>query len=432
MAEPQRMISNELFEAIVKASDNAPQPKFGQVAATVINLMNGTPQTDQFKAIISEAGALSEVSNVSVQNRRGLIVSKDDLKSILKYVNLAKDLPIKESDAEIYLGYNKNDSFFEEEKHKFLLPEKQVEFDQPIYNHAAQWDKLVEGIQNIGNELVSYSRDFKREADDTIDILKDLYKYLKVHGFIADNTGKDIVDAGTKTLNTWKEDTTRHQQTVKNTYDKLSMFRSTLTKTIDKSIRERGNAIRALNMSSEIVQLEQQIQEVKKEKAKLQKQYDEEVGLAFTGAGALIFAPAGIIAWAITGGIFGDKAEKTRKKQDEKNAELEKLEKNLGTFNRISGNISKLETATKDLSLALSSADIGFQHLMIAWDSILKDIDNAVEHLNNMDDPEYVTRVVNLKNELENARDSWDDCQYIAEELVKCFKDAYEEFQANK
>ncbi|MCM1121511.1 MAG: alpha-xenorhabdolysin family binary toxin subunit A [Eubacterium sp.] len=432
MAQPQRMTSNALLEAIAKAAGNAPQPKFGQTAAVLLNLMNGTPQTGPFKDIIDAAGAAGEVSNISVQNQRGLVVSKDDLKNILKYVNLAKSLPLTEADAEIYLGYKSDDPFFDEEKHKFLLPKRQVEFDLPIYNHAVQWDGLAVDIQNIGNALVSYSMSFKNKADSTIKVLEDLNQYLKVHGFIADDTGKDIVEAGTETLNLWKKDTLRHQQTVKNTYDKLGTFRSALTGTIDKSIRDRGTAIRALDLGSEIEKLQQQVQDLKDDIELLQKEYNEEVGLAFTGAGGLIFGLVGILSWAITGGIFGDKAEKTRKEKNAKENELAPLEKKLKSLDQINGNISELETSTTDLSLSLASADTGMQHLIVAWDGILKDIDSAVEHLNNMDDPEYVKRVAGLTSELKDARDSWDGCYKIAEELVKCFTDAYQEAQRNK
>ena len=432
MAEPQRRSPNELLEAIAKASGNTPQPKFGQVAASVLNLMNGISQIAIFKEVVDEAGAVNELSTASVRNQRGLVVSKDDLKSILRYVDLAKSLPLTETAAETYLGYKKDDPFFNDEKHKFLLPSKQVEFDLPIYNHAIEWDGLAVDIQNIGNALVSYSLSFTNKADSTIKILDDLNQYLKVHGFIADATGKDIVEAGTDMLKLWKKDTENHLKTVSDTYNKLNTFRTALNGTINKSITDRSTAIRALNLTPELEQLKKQIKDLDDEIDRLKKEYDEAVGLAFTGAGGLIFGGIGIIAWAITGGIFGNRAEKIRKKQNDKREELKPLKDKLTALDKIDGSIRDLENSTKDLSQALASADTGLQHLIVAWDGIKEDIDNAVAHLNNMDDPEYVKYVSTLTSELKAARDSWSDCHNIAKDLIKCFDDAYKEYEANK
>lgn len=432
MTEPLRRSTNILLEAIAKASQNAEPAKFAQTAASMLSLMDGTSRIEAFRGIVNEAGAADELSEKAVQEQKGLIVSKDDLKCILRYVDMAKALPLTKETAETYLGYKSDDPFFQEEKHKFLKPEKQVAFDKPIYDHAIQWDPLAVEIQNVGKTLTDYADLFTSRADSTVEVLEDLNKYLKVHGFIADDTGKEIVECGTDMLRLWKDDTGRHKETVQKTYGKLGVFRDAMNDKISKSVMDRSKAIAALNLCAEQQELQQEIDDLKQEIKSLEQEYDEAVGLAFTGAAGLVLGVLGIISWAITGGIYGDRAEKIRKKKKEKNNELKPLEEKLDAYSKIDGSIKKLETSITDISHALSSADIGLQHIMTAWNSLEQDIDNALLHLNRMDDPAYVKYVFTLTNELKEARTSWLGCKKIAEDLLKCFKEAYEEYGKDK
>ena len=312
------------------------------------------------------------------------------------------------------------------------MPEKQVAFDKPIYDHAVQWDPLAVEIQNVGKTLTDYAKLFASRADSTVEVLQDLNKYLKVHGFIADDSGKQIVECGTEMLRLWKDDTGRHKDNVQKTYRKLGVFRDEMNDKISKSVVDRSKAIAALDLCTEQRDLQQEIDDLKQEIKSLEQEYKEAVGLAFTGSAGLVLGIPGIISWAVTGGIYGDRAEKIRKKKKEKNRELKPLEEKLDKYSKIDGSIKKLETSITDISHALSSADIGLQHIMTVWNSLEQDIDNALLHLNRMDDPEYVKYVFTLTNELKEARTSWAGCKKIAEDLLRCFKEAYEEYGKTK
>lgn len=100
MAEPLRRSANALLEAIAKASQNAEPAKFGQTAASVLSLMDGTSRIEAFRGIVDAADAADELSEKAVQEQKGLIVSKDDLKCILRYVDMAKALPLTKETAE--------------------------------------------------------------------------------------------------------------------------------------------------------------------------------------------------------------------------------------------------------------------------------------------------------------------------------------------
>lgn len=436
MSEPMKNVQNTqntLMQAITQASQNAEQAKFGQVASAVISLMNGVSQIEPFRDVVVAAGAVNELSQTAVQRQRGLILSKDDLKSILRYVDMAKALPLTEKDAEIYLGYQKDNSFFKEEKHKFLLPQNQVKFDRPIVEHADQWAALVVQIQRLGKYLRDYAASFLKESDDVIKVLKDLSDYLTVRGGVIDDKSTIIVVYGTDVLRAWKKNTRFYRDKVEVIYRNLTTFRNRLNETISKSIVDRSSAIASLNLSAEQIELQNQIKALEDEKEGLEKEYSQAVGLAFTGMAGLLFSgPLGIISWSITGGIYGDKAEKIRKEKDTKGEKIAELQNELTACSAIEGNISKLKTSMTDMSHALFAADIGFQHLLTAWDSMEQDLDNAIEHLNRMDDPEYASFVGTLRSEVKEARTSWADCDKVADDLMQCFNDAYTEYMAER
>ncbi len=433
MSEPMKNAQNDLIQAIAQASQNAERAKFGQVASAVFSLMNGVSQIEPFRDVVAAAGAVDELSQTAVQRQRGLILSKDDLKSILRYVDMAKALPLTESDAERYLGYKKDNLFFKEESHEFLLPHNQVKFDRPIVEHADQWAPLAVQVQSLGKYLSDYAQSFVKKADEVIKVLNDLNEYLIVRGGVIDDKSTIIVAYATDVLRAWKKNTRFYRDKVEVVYRNLNTFRNRLNDTVSKSIEERSLAIARLNLCGEETELQQQIKALEDEKEGLEKEYDQAVGLAFTGtAGFLFFGAVGIIAWAITGGIYGDKAEKLRKQKDEKGKKIDELQARLTACSEIEGNISKLQTSLADMSHALLAADIGLQHLIIAWDSIEQDIDSAMEHLNRMDDPEYAGFVGTLKSEVVEARTSWADCENIAGDLLQCFKDAYKEYMDEK
>ena len=116
-----------------------------------------------------------------------------------------------------------------------------------------------------------------------------------------------------------------------------------------------------------------------KEISDLQDQYDQYVGLDFTRAAGMIFPPASIISWAVTGGVFGAKAEEVRKKKNLKKDELAPLQKQLNAINRVIGGINKLESCLIDFKTAIAAAVIGVQHINTVWDSIVKDISSALQ-----------------------------------------------------
>ncbi len=107
----------------------------------------------------------------------------------------------------------------------------------------------------------------------------------------------------------------------------LRDYAASFLKTWKKNTRFYRDKVEVIYLSAEQIELQNQIKALEDEKEGLEKEYSQAVGLAFTGMAGLLFSgPLGIISWSITGGIYGNKAEKIRKEKDtigEKIAELQ-------------------------------------------------------------------------------------------------------------
>lgn len=416
--------STDLLAKIADASKQVPPPPFGQVGAAFVNAMGGTLKTAVVDDILGSIGEKVQVSSETLKHHKGVIVSRDDLKKIFSYVSMALSLPATIKEAEEYLGYKSDADFFKEESHKFLTPDNQVAFDKPIIAHAKLWADLEQSIKNQGNELNRYAKDFVMQAESILEVLNDLSKYLKVKGML-DAEGKDIVECGAEILENWKTDTERHKNNSEQLYNRLVSFSQTLENQISASVNQRSSKVSSLGINKEFEDLAGKITNLKKEIKDLQAEYDKNVGLAFTGSAAMVFPPAGVLAWLITGGIFGAAAEKVRKEKNAKEEKLAPLQKQYNAINTVVGGVNTLEAALIDFKSAVDSAIIGVQHLNTTWDSIVEDIKGAQVRINNAEKASYVK---NLLSEISIAKQDWSDCGDITRELVEEFDRARREF----
>lgn len=104
---------SNILKAIANAANNVPPPSFGQVGAAMVNLMGGTLNISALNDVLQESDTKNEISESSVSQSKGFLVSSDDLKNIFLYVDTALNLPRDKENAEYFLGYKSNDPFFE-------------------------------------------------------------------------------------------------------------------------------------------------------------------------------------------------------------------------------------------------------------------------------------------------------------------------------
>lgn len=418
--------STTLLSAIANAVQTAPPLGFGQTGSIILNLMGGKLKSGVVQEILEKANASNDLSNEAIESNKGLLVSIDDLKNIFRYVDEALALPTTIESAEKYLGYKSDDDFFNIDSHKFLSPANQVEFDKPIIEHANQWASLEQSIKELGNSLVTYSKEFVAYGKDLYEVLEDLGKYIK----LKDDKAKDVVDCAMEIMSNWKSITKKQSDKTGDLYKRLQSFSDRMQNntgdndSIYKRVKDRMDEIHTLNLSGEKSEIEEEVKNLEKEIDSLQSEYDELVGLAFTGAAGLVFGPIGIITWAVSGGVCGGIAEKIRKEKNDKKKDLKKLQDQLNAINRVYEGVNNLYNLTTSFQSAIASALVGVQHVRIVWDSVVENLERAYTHIKNFTETGYDSYIKNLMSELNIAVGEWQECGDITKELVELFDEA--------
>ncbi|MCA2648354.1 MAG: alpha-xenorhabdolysin family binary toxin subunit A [Microcystis sp. M069S2] len=162
------------------------------------------------------------------------------------------------------------------------------------------------------------------------------------------------------------------------------------------------------------------IDSLEKEIDQLKKDYDKYVGLAFTGA------VGGIIGIAITGGIFGAKAEKVRKDRNSKIQQKDDKSNDLKRKQQVQGILNQFATQFTDIGMRLLDAQQSLEHLDFLWTDIIARIDQSVDKWNQVKDSDMLLTFV---TDLEGIVNPWKEVGDMSTDLGKVFDKAYEEFK---
>lgn len=159
-----------------------------------------------------------------------------------------------------------------------------------------------------------------------------------------------------------------------------------------------------------------------------QQTYNKLVGYAFTGTTGLVLGPLGIISWAITGGIYGKKAEEVRKHLNELKNKRENIAKKIASLSLMDKHVQTMKSHVLNIATSIENAQVGITHLMLLWDTIEADMENAQEQLKQMDgSKKLILFKVNIASSID---DSWKDVNDITAELIKTFNETLKEVQS--
>lgn len=358
-------------------------------------------------------------------NFRGMLITEQQILDILVYVHTGLLLPT------------------DIEQIKTRLKNPSREFDglkftdfQNLYStietHCRLWSDLEADIKTIGTSLALFGTKFVITANDIIDVIKvmpgvklvDASKKLDGQTFPFSVEDTELRYALVELLEVLRDESIRRGQTTKALGDRLARFRATLDIDIQPQASAMYTSLKNLNVAAEIAQLIIDIATNKTNIETLQSEYNHTVGLAFTGTIGFAFIPfafIGFIAWAITGGIFGKKAEDIRKK---KKAEQDKLAKNntkLAETNVLQAAvISQVESAS-NINSIIADALIGVKNLETMWRAIQENLEISIDELKAADSCLFM---ITLKSRMTAASVSWAKVKDSTIELVELFTQA--------
>lgn len=428
-------------QAVVDSNQN--MPKYG-IAQCMLKLMNGDtsaikqlPTLNQpliYNYTSSQSNdcdnqeLISATSETSIKSSRGLLgLTKENIIDIKTYVNKSLNLKTTEAEVAQILGYQASDPICQ--KHPEFTPAKFAEFYKPFHEHASLWNELETDIISQGNSVQTYGNSFVSHAQFVLNIVKQMKLFSTVEEVkLTHPEDQKIQSKLADILDRWQKETMIYQASTTRLLNKLTSFQNTLVNVLQPSANNMYVLLSDVDLAEEAKQLKQEIDTLQAQINAKQKEYDMDCGLANTGAAGIVLGPLVIVTWAVTGGIYGAKAEKVRKERNQLQSTLDGKKALYDNLNKVSGNVHRATDGIADLKIAITNAITGLKTLNAVWDLLSQYISSAKDSLIHVNEK---TELFDFIYEIENAQSSWKEVPSIAAGLLDLFKQADASFQLN-
>lgn len=370
------------------------------------------------------------VSSEKDQSPKGLILSVENIKNIKQYVDFGMGLCCDADQIQKNMDYP---AAFDGEKYKNLSPAGLANFHRSIHDHCATWSSLEANIKEQGSNLEVYALNFVNTTDPILKIFAELPILKKALTQMQDlpnadlsqlpvtQEDADLLRAISQLLDQLKSETDSELAKTQEVSKQLETFRSTLDNDLTSQLANMEAEVEILSRNFHQSELLQKKTDLTKEIQNLDSQYKKLVGYAFTGASGMVFPPLGIITWAITGGIYGDKAEKVRKQRNQRQDELTQVVDELARQDALAALVSRTSNHLHNSSIVLYDALSGIKNLESLWKCMQTFVANAQTMLASS---QTAPSLLTLESLMKSAHDSWNKVHDMAASLIRTFQEA--------
>ncbi|WP_411354703.1 alpha-xenorhabdolysin family binary toxin subunit A [Xenorhabdus khoisanae] len=374
-------------------------------------------------------------SQIEGATRPGGIFTKEDLISIKLYVKQGLALPYTLEGVKQYIGYNDSDI-------DGLKPADMTTLFKGIHDHTLSWSGVESNIQQQSIDLENAGRQITETGGDIISIIDQMPIIERVKTKLGDLTDKQLaeitytnddkeiaVELG-NILESMKKDIEKQQENTQRVKNSVTDFKITLiggelsngnqAEGLQSQVNNKKYLMDRYNLSTTIKALQDKIDSKNSEIEQLKKDYDKYVGLAFSGMAG------GIIGWAITGGIFGDKAEKARKRKNELIEEVKGLQEQVEGKSALQTAIQDLSLKFSDIGIRMVDAEVALRHLDFMWSTMLTQITTSKDKFAEINDALKLTSFVTTFKQVISP---WKEVRGSSAQLVQTFDQALEEYR---
>lgn len=364
----------------------------------------------------------NEAPSESTSPTRGLILTEDNIIDIKRYVWNGLKLPTSVADVREKLGYSPS---FDEKAHPEIAPAAFVALNTQINTHCREWSDLEASIKSQGTSLKIFSQHFVNTGGDVLEVIQAMPVLERIKKSIGDihfdAEDKSLQGGLVELLSSLREDAEKHQADAHSLAERLEAYRRELENEIVPSTNNMNDTLVRIQQSGETAKLLEKKAKLDTEIKNLNKQYDKLVGYAFTGAAGLVLGPLGIISWAVTGGVFGDKAERVRKERNEREKERDEIIKQLDTEDKLLKFAANTHSSVSKQCAVLDKALIGVKNLEVMWNAVVQYVDDATAEMKNMNEGKSLLL---FQNSMKAAVTSWSEVKNITGELIDLFEAA--------
>ncbi|MCB0086936.1 MAG: alpha-xenorhabdolysin family binary toxin subunit A [Caldilineaceae bacterium] len=387
-------------------------------------------QIVQPEQVISKFMGMVTQSEQGVAREPGLVLTKEDIINIKLYVRDGLALPTEAAEVGSYIGYQHAGI-------AGLEPSDIRAMFERIRTNTLGWDDVEQSVIRQGIDLEIFAKRIIINGDDLISIINQMplvERILKKVGatklqdlsqtqtpkIFYDSDDQLIADDLKTTLDSIKKDIAQQKDRTTAVKTKVTNFRQEISQQLEPEVKRKRDLIKSNNLDQAIKTLAERVDDLTKEIEDKRKEYNKYVGLAFTGAAG---GPVGL---AITGGIFGDKAEKARKAKNRLIDEKRDVEKDLQGKQDLKLAIEKLGDKFADIDMRLIDAEQALQHLEFVWQTLESQIDASLTQFGQITDSQNLRQFVTT---FKTVIDPWRVVQGTSTQLIAILDEAIEAYR---
>lgn len=317
----------------------------------------------------------------------GFLIRRGDIANTRQYVRHVQVLPTRLQDVRQRLNY---ESIGVPE----LEPESIMKMHVSIVAHANTWSALEVGTKELARQLEKFSAEFLLFGNALLDLIKEVelgrrltgtleeltdQEHQKLSQMLLNATEKKGISSLKQYLTMLQERTQKFIKEVSHVEKLACVFETTLTDDLIPTLQIKLSAYKYSGKLGERDDWVDQIEELDEQIELLSATYKKLVGLAFSGMAA---GPLGLV---ITGGVFGDKAEKCRKQKNQLIDKRRVAREKVREVNRVADLLDGLQEQFVDLQGRMFSAEVGAKQLSQVWAYIARYLDEASDELDQVD-----------------------------------------------
>lgn len=349
----------------------------------------------------------------------GLIFTRSDLLTIRKYAKRVKQLPpdkVKlEKEGLDLLGIASTDI---------------LHFYQALNDHVGTWDDLENKTKDLSARLTLFAFEFLRNGNEICGTLMKTEGYRKLK--LADGERVDIkvehhalgqddliiIEHDVPLfLNTMRSEISIVSSMVSRVKELADHFSRTISNQLSPMVTQLSQRVGDVDVLSKIASYREKIAKLDKSIKEKDEEYSKFVGLAFSG---LAFGGVGVI---VTGGIYGDQAERVRKQRDKMMAERRE---HISGIKAITPLLGSLETNAYDfdaLKFLLVDVEEAAKNLEDVWRSLDVYVDTSENRLHELKTDVLLGQFI---YEFRQVLTPWEKIHGMTTQLSKIFNEPLE------
>lgn len=352
----------------------------------------------------------------------GSLLTADNLKVIKRYTNTVNQLPHTRAEIEREVDYA-----------ALGLDASMVhDLYTALHRHVYEWDILERSIKQLGPEIELFAESLVQRGGSLLAHLENSDVFMAIKQRQAEQ-GDDVY-----TLELSEEDQAqiasvltlginelvREIEGTRRRIDDVDARANWFNSEIKRELKPR--MVRLLKHFDEKVSHEdilmkrRQLDQWDEQIDQLKSEYDANVGYAFTG---ILLGPIGLV---ITGGVFGDKAEKIRAR---KNALIEKREELADALGRMApalNDFERISTLVRDLQFRCKDLSAATRRLADVWLFLASYANNSVNEAKELS---TLTQLESFVHDFSEVIKPWSKIGNICHTLSELFNELIEEYE---